>query len=137
MILIDTTVLVYAVGVEHPLREPARAVIAAIGDGSLEATTTPQVIQEFAHVRARRRDRSDAVDLAARYASLLAPLAVTTARSLDVGLRLWPTCPGLGAFDAVLAATALELDVELVSADRGFAAVPALRWSDLSALATP
>lgn len=132
MILVDTTVLVYAVGSEHPLREPARAVIAAVGSGALDATTTPQVIQEFAHVRGRRRGRQDAAHVAARYAQLLGPLASTPTRALSLGLRLWESHEALGAFDAVLAAVALELDVELLSADRGFAAIPGLRWRDLS-----
>ena len=59
MILLDTSVLVYAVGAEHPLREPCRAVIAAVGDGTIAATTTVEVLQEFAHVPARRRGRDD------------------------------------------------------------------------------
>ncbi len=59
MILLDTSVLVYAVGGEHPLREPCRRVVNEIGAGRLAATTTVEVIQEFAHVRARRRGRTD------------------------------------------------------------------------------
>lgn len=33
LIVLDTSVLVYAVGTEHPLRHPCRRLIAAIGDG--------------------------------------------------------------------------------------------------------
>jgi hypothetical protein len=55
MILLDTTALVYAVGSEHPLREPCRALISAIGDGRIAATTTVEMLQQFTHVRARRR----------------------------------------------------------------------------------
>lgn len=53
MILLDTTVLVYAVAFEHALREPCRALISAIGDGRIAATTTVEVLQESTHVRAR------------------------------------------------------------------------------------
>ena len=60
MIVLDTTVLVYAVGAEHPLRDPSRELVGAIADGVIEATTTIEVVQEFVHVRARRRDRQDA-----------------------------------------------------------------------------
>src|SRR5690606_10517312 len=40
VIVVDTTILVYAVGDQHPLRSPCREVIAAIGQGEVAATTT-------------------------------------------------------------------------------------------------
>ena len=63
MIILDTTVLAYAVGEDHPLREPCRRLLAAHANGSIEATTTVEVLQEFTHVRARRRSRQDAARL--------------------------------------------------------------------------
>ena len=128
MIALDTTVLVYAVGSDHALREPARALVAAIGAGTLRATTTAGVLQEFAHVRARRRSRADAVELTRAFAKLLAPLLPVEEEHLDLGLGLYERDEGLGAFDAVLAATALGSGVEaLVTADRAFDGVPGLR----------
>src|ERR1035437_8658518 len=79
MIILDTTVLTYAVGEEHPLREPCRRLLAAHASGTIEATTTVEVLQEFAHVRARRRTRDDAINLTRLYAVALDPI-VTTAR---------------------------------------------------------
>ena len=130
MIVLDTTVLGYAVGDEHPLRAPCRRLLAAHGDGQIEATTTVEVIQEFAHIRARRRSRDDAVRLARHY--LLAfSLLITSPEDLDLGLSLFDRYPGLGAFDSVLAAVALNRHAEaLVSADRAFGAVPNLSWVD-------
>ena len=66
MIVLDTTVLSYAVGSEQALREPCRRLLQAHGDGHVEATPTLEVVQEFAHVRARRRSRADAVALGRR-----------------------------------------------------------------------
>jgi predicted nucleic acid-binding protein len=54
MIVFDTTVLVYAKGADHPLRDPCRQLIAA-AERRIEATTTVEAIQEFVHVRSRRR----------------------------------------------------------------------------------
>jgi predicted nucleic acid-binding protein len=130
MIVLDTTILVYAVGDEHPLRAPCRGLLAAHAEGRIEATTTIEAIQEFAHVRARRRTRSDAVRIARHYVVALSPLAVTP-DDLDHGLQLFERYDELGAFDAVLAAMALRLRAEaLVSADRAFAVVPGLPWID-------
>lgn len=122
MIVVDTTILVYAVGSEHPLRRPCRDVIRAIGEGRLAATTTIEVIQEFAHVRARRRGRTDAATLASRYATLLAPLIALDADDLAEGLRVFRDTERLGAFDAVLAAAASRRDhiTAVLSADSAF-----------------
>lgn len=128
MILLDTTVLVYAAGVEHPLREPCRDLVAAIGDGAVRATTTVEAIQEFVHVRARRRERREAAETGSDYAELLAPLLVPSDEDLRTGLALFARAPKLGAFDAVLAATGIDAGVTaIVSADTAFAAVPGLR----------
>lgn len=132
MILLDTTVLVYAVGDDHELRAPARAVVEAVERGTVRATTTVEAIQELVHVRARRRSRSDAATLGRAYATLLAPLLQPTEDDLRDGLRLFEREESLGAFDAVLAAAAIGGGVDaLVSADRSFGAVRGLRWVDL------
>ena len=124
MIFLDTTVLVYAKGADHPLRDPCRRLIDAIAQGRLEATSTVEVIQEFVHVRAQRRERSDAVTLGGDYADLLAPLVTVDEERLRRGLALFEHNEYLGAFDAVLAATAIDLGASaLVSADRAFADV--------------
>lgn len=123
MIVLDTTVLVYAKGAEHPLRDPCRDLVAAIADERIAATTTAEVIQEFVHVRARRRDRSDAAALgrvtmpncSRRYS----PSIEATSKR---GLTLFETTPGLEACDAVLAAVAASAGATaLVSADPAFA----------------
>lgn len=130
MILLDTTILVYSVGADHPLRGPCQDVVRRVADGALAATTTIEVIQEFTHVRARRRDRLDAVALAASFVTLLAPLVRPDDRDLRAGLELFADCDRLGMFDAVLAATVIgssRLD-GLMSADRAFGTVPGLRY---------
>lgn len=127
MIALDTTVLVYAKGAEHPLRDPCRELIKAIAAGELEATTSVEAIQEFVHVRARRRDRRDAAALGRDYAELLSPLLEVTAEHLRRGLELFEQVEDLGAFDAVLAAAALDSGMTaLVSADAAFSKVPGL-----------
>lgn len=121
MIVLDTTVLVYAVGTEHQFREPCRRLIDAVAQGAVRATTTVEVIQEFAHVRARRRDRVDAQRLAHAYTDLLAPLLVVDEQALRAGLDMFADSADLGSFDAVLAAAARAVGASaLVSVDRAF-----------------
>jgi predicted nucleic acid-binding protein len=133
VIVLDTTVLVYAVSDDHALREPARAIVSAVERGGVRATTTVEAIQELVHVRARRRDRADAAGLGRAYATLLGPLLRPGDDDLAAGLRLFEHHDGLRAFDAVLAATALNAGAgAFVSADRSFAAVRGLPWVDLA-----
>jgi uncharacterized protein len=128
VVVLDTTVLVYAVGDHHEFREPCRQIFAAIESGIVTATTTPEVIQEFVHVRARRRSREDAVELGEAFADLLSPLTVVDEAMLRAGLRIFGHGERLGSFDSVLAAVASGNDATvLVSADSAFATVPGVR----------
>jgi predicted nucleic acid-binding protein len=128
VIVVDTTVLVYAAGTEHALRDPCRALILAVTEGRIEATTTVDVIQEFVHVRSRRRDRGDATERGHELARLFRPLLTPGDAELALGLQLFELHEALGAFDAVLAASAKLAGADaLVSADSGFATVPVIR----------
>jgi predicted nucleic acid-binding protein len=128
VIVLDTTVLVYAVGADHSLQAPCQRLVRAIADGDILATTTIEVVQEFTHVRARRRDRKDAAELARDYIELLSPLLVVEESDLREGLRLFEESTGLGAFDSVLAAAAHASGADtLVSADTAFSAIANVR----------
>ena len=131
MILLDTTVLAYAAGTEHALRAPCRGLLEAVSDGRLEATTTPEVIQEFVHVRSRRSSRADAAARGRELARLLRPLISPGEAELLLGMRLFEEHEAIGAFDAVLAATAILSGADaLVSADHAFGRLPGLRHVD-------
>lgn len=121
MIVLDTTVLVYAKGADHPFRDSCRELIGAIAEGRVEATTSVEAIQEFVHVRARRRSRADAAAIGRDYAELLSPLLEVTRDDLRGGLDFFERNERLGAFDAVLAAAAAQSGASaLVSTDADF-----------------
>jgi predicted nucleic acid-binding protein len=131
LIILDTTVLVFAVGSEHPLKAPSARVLDAVAEGGIRATTVAGVLEEFASVWARRRSRKDASARARDYVAMLSPLQRVDENDLDDGFRLFERHPRLGSFDAVLAAVALNRDAEaLVSADRAFDSVPGLPYVD-------
>ena len=95
MLVLDTSVLVFASGADHPLREPAVRLLRDVVASRLSATTTPEVLQEYAHVRARRPDRVTAFAQAERFAELLGALTVVNTRAFSKAcvsgrrLRLW------------------------------------------------
>lgn len=128
MMVLDTSVLAYAVGGDHLLREPCRKIIAAQATGHLKGATTVEVVQEFTHIQARRRERHDATALARDYmASLL--LLQTTPEDLQRGLTLFEQHAALGMFDAMLAAVAMNRGADgLISTDTAFGSISGLRW---------
>lgn len=128
MIVVDTSVLAYSVGSEHRFREPCVRLLDAVEAGTIRASTTPEVLQEFAHVRARRRSREDAVALAEAFADLLGPLLTVEEAALRAGLGTFRNHPRLGSFDAVLIAAAIAAGATVVaSTDAAFADVPGIR----------
>lgn len=129
MIVVDTNILAYALGGDHPLRDVCRQLVDAVGDGAVDATTTVEVIQELVHVRSRRTGRPDAIEQGRQAQRLLGPLLQPSEEDLTSGLELFAKHK-LGCFDAVLAATALREDAALVSADGAFADVDGLRYLD-------
>jgi predicted nucleic acid-binding protein len=139
VIVLDTTVLVYAVGTSHALREPCRRIVEGVRDQRIDATTTVEVLQEFAHVRARRHSRDDAAELTGEFLELLAPLLVVEEHQLRSGLAIYQNSKRLGAFHSVLAATAIHAGAQaLVSADESFAEVGNLQhvFPDVGAVET-
>lgn len=126
MIVLDTTVLLYAAGGDHPLHDPCLRLLDRVRRRSVAATTTVEVVQEFAHVRSQRRSPEDAAGLARDLARLLAPLLALTDADLVDGLRIFERQPALGCFDSILAAACLNRSAQLVSADKAFAGVPGL-----------
>ncbi len=133
--MVDTTVLVYAVGTDHPLKQPSERLLGAVAAGAVEATTTAEVIQEFATVRSRRRPRKDAVAIARGFAELLSPLLTIGRSDLEGGLTLFERHERLGSFDAILAAAAMNAEAaSLVTADVNFREVRGLPYVGLDSL---
>ena len=135
MYVLDTNVFVYAVGQPHQLRDPAQALLRSAGADHVSISTTPYVVQEFAHVYAARRPREQADRLARDVARAAAPLVPALERDVPVALAMFTEYPRLDAFDCLLAAVVMREGAEgLISADRGFSTVPGLNWIDLAEL---
>lgn len=137
MLLVDTTVLSYAMGdPTHPLSVPARAVVRDVMSGAIRATTTPEVIQEFMHVDGRRRSRDVVRARAERFAELLSPLHIVDEDIIVRAAEEYEQRPTIGAFDAVLVAIVQASDeMELVTADRALLALPDVPTRSLDSFA--
>ncbi len=129
--LYDTNVFVYALGDEHPLKEPCRAILARAQTGLLRGEASADLVQEFTHQRLRQTgDRADAAAWA-REVARACILHALEPGDIDRALGLFVASPRLSTRDSFFAAVALGRGIHaILSADRGFDDVPGLERVD-------
>lgn len=128
---IDTAVLMYAGGAQHPLRQACRDLLERVADGDLSATTSAEVIQEILH----RFQSSATPDVGVRMAratlDLFAPVLSITHETMEQAVLLAAQHARLSSRDLVHAAVCrVERIAVIVSPDRGFDAVDGLSRVD-------
>jgi predicted nucleic acid-binding protein len=133
-VFIDTAVIMYAAGAEHPLREPSRRVLSRIGTGELDGVISVEVIQEILHrfSSIRRRDvgEAQARDAMDFFAPVLPITHALMRRVPDLAARY----PSLAARDLIHVATCVHEGItEIISPDRGFDGVAEVRRIDPAA----
>lgn len=123
---VDTAVLAYALGEEHPERSAARQVVADATAGTIVLHASVEMVQELLHHRMRRTDRAAALRQA-RAAAGLCILHPFDGDVLSRALRLVADTRLRGR-DAVHAATALLNRVPvMLSPAPDFDGLPGLR----------
>jgi hypothetical protein len=129
--LYDTSVFIYAVGREHPYREPCREILRMAGAGELTGDASADLVQELAHQRLRRTgDRAEAAEVA-RTAAQLCRLHPVEPEDVLRGIDLFESYPALDARDAVFAGLALNREIDAILAtDQAFDDVAGLERID-------
>ena len=121
LILIDANVLMYAVGAEHPHKQPCVRLLERIGAGEVEAVVDAETLQELLH-RYRSLNRwSEAERLYGLTRRLFPQIVSITGETLDAAKLLMSRHPHLAARDAVHAAAVHLNDLTAIcSYDRDF-----------------
>lgn len=128
--LYDTAVFVYAVGREHPLREPCRAIVRAARDGRLQGEASVELVHEYAHLILRRTGDRRRAAREARAVWRLCTLHEVTVPDLARSIEVFESTI-VGGRDALHAATALNRGIGYVlSPDRAFDTVEGLERID-------
>jgi len=118
---IDTAVLMYGGGAEHPLREPCRRLLDRIADGDLDAVTSVEVVQEIIRRFMAVRRPELGVAMAQQTLDLFAPVLPVTHAVMRRMPDLVPRYPTLAARDLLHVATCLHEGIrEIISPDHGF-----------------
>jgi hypothetical protein len=121
VILIDTNVIMYAAGADHPWKRPSVVLLERVAGGAIEAVIDAEVLQEILHrYRAIGRwpDGRRVYDLTRQLFPTVLPV---TAAVLDRARRLLDTDDRIMARDALHAAVVMSEGLEAVcSYDRDF-----------------
>ena len=127
-VFVDTAVIMYASGEDHPMRPHCRRIMDAVADRRIDATISAEVIQEILHrfVSIRRVDIG--VSMARGALAVFMPVLPITHGVMTRMPDLVERYPTLTARDLVHVATCLEEGlIEIVSPDRGFDQVAEIR----------
>lgn len=135
-IFIDTAIIMYAAGGDHPLRTPSRDILQRVGDGDLDGVISVEVIQEIVH-RFARIGRSEIGHAQAIEAmDLFAPVLPVTHALIRRVPELAARYPSLDSRDVVHLATCVHEGITtIISPDRAFDQVAEVRRIDPSEFA--
>jgi predicted nucleic acid-binding protein len=130
-VLVDTNVILYAIGGSHAYAEPCRLILALAGEGRFDMEAPVDLVQEILHHRARRLGDRRQAAAEAMAAAALCRLHAVEPQDADKAAELFAASSRLSARDAVFAAVALHYDLEaILSADSDFDGLSNLRRLD-------
>ena len=128
IVFVDTSVLMYAAGGDHALREPCRTIVDGIGRRSIAAVTSIEVVQEILHRYLSIGRAAGGIALAEETMGLFAPVLPITHALMRRIPDLAGRYPALSARDLIHVATCIHEGItEILSSDRGFDAVQEVR----------
>ena len=123
-VFIDSAVVMYAGGRDHPLREPCRAVIRRVADGRLPAVTSTEVVQEILRRFTAMQQPELGATMARDTLDLFAPVLSITHAVMQRLPGLLIRYRGMSARDLVHVATCQQEGIAaIISPDRAFDAV--------------
>ena len=136
MKLLDTNIVIYALGGEHPYRDPCKAVINQLEGRHHDYAVSAEMLQEVLSVFWNKRDLKTGIEAVNKLLAVFpSPIPITGA-DVALAVRLIEQSLGLSPRDAIYAAIVLGHGLEgIVSADRGFDQVPGLVRYDPAELA--
>jgi predicted nucleic acid-binding protein len=118
---VDGSVLLHAIGADHPLKASCVEVLRAIGRGEISATSDAEVLREILHWCASLGQRSRAVELVRESIAALSTVSAVTPADVQEAAALVEQSPSLPARQAVHVAVMRRHGIErIISTDRRF-----------------
>ena len=125
---IDTNIIFYAFGKEHPLKARCLDLMKKAAKGELAVVTNAEVLQEILYVHWRRDDLERGGEVFDAIQELLHEVYPVDRQTMREARALLSKYPSIPPRDAVHAATALMNDIPIIiTADKHFAAIKEIK----------
>lgn len=125
---LDASVVMYAAGAEHPLREPSRRALERLVLDDVPLVTSSEVLQEILHRYFSLRRPDDAATVLQATRDLCVEVYAVTEADTVRALELLGENSGLSPRDAIHAAVAERNGVDrILTTDTDFDRLPGLR----------
>ncbi|MBI5955459.1 MAG: type II toxin-antitoxin system VapC family toxin [Chloroflexi bacterium] len=129
--LIDANVPMYAVGADHPLKQPCLAILRDIAEGEIQAVADSDVLQEILHRYTAIQQRRWGIEVVREFVRVVPNVLPVNKVDLLLALDLHAQFEALQARDSVHGAVMLNNGIEMIiTADRHFDVLPGLRRLD-------
>lgn len=121
MILVDSNVIMYAAGSEHPHKAPAIAFLGRVAAGKIEATIDAETLQQILHRYQSQRRWSGGATVYAFARALFPDVLPVTGAVIDIAKQLLDLESTISGRDAVHAAVVSEYKLNgICTFDRDF-----------------
>lgn len=118
---IDANIIMYAIGKEHPLRNPCRKSLKKIKTGSIIAVTNTEVLQEILHRYFSLQMPTIAEEAYHAVKTLCAEIYPVTLQDIDVSLEILKSFSSINSRDAIHSASMMNNGIKkILSTDPHF-----------------
>jgi predicted nucleic acid-binding protein len=126
--LIDTNIILYSLGREHPLKEPCRSLVAKIASGEIAANIDVEVLQEVLYVYTHRNERAKGIE-ACRYLLDIFPNPFSVSKNeIFSAISFMDKYPSLISRDAIHASVVVNNKLKgIISEDSDFDMIKGLK----------
>ncbi|MBI2856480.1 MAG: type II toxin-antitoxin system VapC family toxin [Chloroflexi bacterium] len=137
MKLLDTNVMMYALGKPHPYKAPCQKIMEMSERALREFTIDVEILQEILHTFWLRQEREKGIQKVKDLLLIFPDTVPVGAREISTAMGIFGQYHRLSSRDAIHAAVVMIHGLEgIVSADRAFDQVPGLRRYDPGELAS-
>jgi len=126
--LIDTNIILYSLGREHPLKEPCKRLIAKIASGEITANIDVEILQEVLYIYAHRNERVKGI-AACRYLLDIFPNPFPISKNeISSAISFLDKYPSIVSRDAIHAAVVVNNKLKgIISEDSDFAVIKGIK----------
>lgn len=128
---LDTNIVMYAVGGEHPYKGPCAEILLRAGRGEVELDTDVEVVQEILYRYARLGRRTEGLQVASKLMEAVRTVLPVTDADIRMAIALMEEHQRLSPRDAIHAAVMLNNRLsEILSVDPDFDGIKEVRRVD-------